>query len=419
MRPGASHAARWDRSSASVGPRGPTMRMAAVSQAVLSSLSFDVSNRRGKMPRKTERTPSGELKEVPIDSVIVDGKYQQRAESVPDEHIDCLVEAYGEDRDVPPPRVMRVAGIGDVLYDGFSRWSAHRKMGAKRVLVEMSEGSLRDLMTAVGSSNIGHGWPRSADDKRRSVDIIAEANPDWSTAKIAAQAGVSTEFARLRRKARESTSPRGDVEPAPVRIGTNGRKYDRETGAPVPAAMPSLPPPADNETPIVSPVRDRITEIKGFPTPRIDSIKRRGKPAVEKLFDLTGNPIPDHLGDVFADNRPRDILALVESAVETIIGAEDQLVAFSSQSVTGHTFAWFQWPEIASRISKMRTIGIEFMDLIREGLPFAACPKCEGNKNGCSACRFCGFWPRPAVEACPNEFRKIATNEGDPRPHRQ
>ncbi len=162
-----------------------------------------------------------------LDTIVIDKRFQPRASGLNESHVEDLMEAYqSADADIEPPRVFTVLGTGHVLTRGFHRHEALKRLGRKRVECEIKNGSVADAITDAAGSNIGHGLKRTNKDKRRSVEMIFDAHPDWSNKLISDAAGVGDDLVKEVRQASESETSK-DEKPSETkkRTGTDGKKY--------------------------------------------------------------------------------------------------------------------------------------------------------------------------------------------------
>jgi hypothetical protein len=371
-----------------------------------------------------------------LDNILIDKRYQARVKGLDEVHVTDLMNAYGQaDAEIEPPRVWIIPAVGNVLTRGFHRLEALKRLGRKRVECEIRNGSIADALTDAASGNNTHGLKRTNADKKRSVEMVVEAHPDWSNRRIADEAGVSHNFVtELRQlssddssnsKTPEKTTGK-DGKERPAKKKNNPKKStsepvsksdDDETASRTdeqsveaefeaePESVPEAAKPSEPGIETVE-VKGKITSVKGFPEPRILRFKKSNGKMTEKVIDMMGNPIPDHLGDLFVDNTLRDILSQLEAAMEIIESADKQLIKSATSKVFSTQFNWVDWATINIHVKKFRDSAVEVVNAVRDGLPYAACPGCGGDKNGCKECRLCGYWPRVEVENNAKRFRQ-------------
>lgn len=112
-------------------------------------------------------------RELPIDSIRIDGGTQSRLE-INEDYIAELMEI----EQLPPPIVF-VDGTSNWLADGFHRFFRAKKAGQKAILCSCRGGTKRDAVAFSLSANATHGLKRSTEDKQKSV-ATALADGEWS-----------------------------------------------------------------------------------------------------------------------------------------------------------------------------------------------------------------------------------------------
>jgi len=93
-------------------------------------------------------------------------------------------------------------GIQNYLVDGYHRYFAYKKAGAKDVDVKVMNGTLRDAVLYAVGVNDDHGLRRSNEDKRKAVMTLFNDMEwaEWSDAAIARKCKVSSAFVGRVRK---------------------------------------------------------------------------------------------------------------------------------------------------------------------------------------------------------------------------
>ena len=132
------------------------------------------------------------VQELPIDQIRIDGGTQARAAIN-----DAVVAEYAEvltDGGELPPVVVFFDGASYFLADGFHRFHANRKIGARTLRCDVRTGTLMDAKLFAYGANAGHGLRRSNDDKRKAVLGMLAEFADWSDRAIATHVGVSHPF---------------------------------------------------------------------------------------------------------------------------------------------------------------------------------------------------------------------------------
>ena len=116
------------------------------------------------------------MSHIALTSIRTDGGTQPRARLDQDQ-ISEYVEAM-EAGATFPPLVVFHDGAAYWLADGFHRYHAVAKRGAKRVAVEIRQGTQRDAILYSSGANATHGLPRSNADKRRAVERLLR-DEEW------------------------------------------------------------------------------------------------------------------------------------------------------------------------------------------------------------------------------------------------
>ena len=95
------------------------------------------------------------------------------------------------------------------------------------------------------------------------------------------------------------------------------------------------------------------------------------KPAPESVKDKIGNEVPKHLRDKIGDMAMADVVA----------GLTEAVVALKA---CARWNPWLALKDTAAAVEEVR-------DRVRESLPYAVCPSCGGERDGCRDCRASGF----------------------------
>jgi len=148
------------------------------------------------------------LETVILDDIRTDGGTQPR------EYLNELVlSEYAESMSsgtVFPPVVIFFDGSHYWLADGFHRFFAAKKCGARDIVSEVRQGTRRDARLYAVGANATHGLRRTNADKRRAALTLLQDEEwqRWSNREIARQCGVTHTFvAKLRRDLLEEPSP--------------------------------------------------------------------------------------------------------------------------------------------------------------------------------------------------------------------
>ncbi|MFJ8467817.1 ParB/RepB/Spo0J family partition protein [Streptomyces swartbergensis] len=128
------------------------------------------------------------------------------------EHVEMLVAA-----GTPLPPIMVHRPTTRVI-DGMHRLRAAMLLGHKTIAVRFFDGTEEDAFVLAVKSNITHGLPLSAADRRRAAERIITTHPRWSDRMIASVVGTSAKtVAEIRRNA--DVGAAGEL----TRIGRDGR----------------------------------------------------------------------------------------------------------------------------------------------------------------------------------------------------
>jgi hypothetical protein len=145
---------------------------------------------------------------VALDDIRTDGGTQPR------EYLNELVlSEYAEsmtDGTVFPPVIIFFDGSHYWLADGFHRFFAAKKCGARDISAEVRQGTRREARLYAVGANATHGLRRTNADKRRAAITLLQDKEwqRWSNREIARQCSVTHTFvAKLRRELLDTPSP--------------------------------------------------------------------------------------------------------------------------------------------------------------------------------------------------------------------
>lgn len=188
-----------------------------------------------------------------ISRIRLDGGTQPRA-AMNESAIADYAEVMTEGGALPP---IQVYHDGECYWpwDGFHRIAAHKRIGALEIDCEIRQGTRRDAILASCAANAAHGLRRTAEDKRRVVQMLLDDDEwsAWSNRKIAKACGVGW---NLVNKMRPSVAPHlppgadsspgetaADVKPPVQRrkVERNGSVYEMTLPRSSPAALPADP----------------------------------------------------------------------------------------------------------------------------------------------------------------------------------
>jgi hypothetical protein len=172
-----------------------------------------------------------------ITDLVIDPQLQMRAQGLNEEHVNDLVEAIKQGKELPKVQVRRIKDRGDFVTDGFHTIEAHGVAGNTKVAVDVKNGTWEDAVLDAALANQEHlGLKRSNKDKRRAVVMLLSVRPNWSGAKIAQELGVSDTLVNDVRKEQsnddELTDSVSSSSSEEKIIGVNGKHYGPKHQAP-------------------------------------------------------------------------------------------------------------------------------------------------------------------------------------------
>ncbi|MDQ0752997.1 hypothetical protein QF034_007228 [Streptomyces africanus] len=150
------------------------------------------------------------IEEVEISSLSMGDSPRISGESP--EHVEMLAAV-----DVPLPPIMVHRPTTRVI-DGMHRLRASMLMGRKTIAVRFFDGTEEDAFVLAVKSNITHGLPLSATDRRHAAERIIATHPRWSDRMIASVVGTSAKTVAEIRRTADAGGTAGST-----RIGRDGR----------------------------------------------------------------------------------------------------------------------------------------------------------------------------------------------------
>lgn len=124
-----------------------------------------------------EALPKGEERQVALKDIIVDESFQMRCQLFDEFHVGKLEEAYKDEADVDPIRLVETM-LGElIVYEGFQRTTAANRVGKKTINALVTKGTRDDALFWAMRSDSAKALPRTRDDCRRTV-LKAINNPD-------------------------------------------------------------------------------------------------------------------------------------------------------------------------------------------------------------------------------------------------
>lgn len=318
--------------------------------------------------------------------IVIIPELQHRETLLNEPHVKDLCIGYTtvDAQDIPPPVVFDLPEKGKVLVAGFNRMEAMGRCGMKQAEFDVREGTWADAVVFAAMSNNKHGLKRTGKEKRNSVRMILDVHPEWTDRLIADRAQVNNHMvatvrAELEPDPQVGVSPNPPKEPVSPekskagsgkRVGKDGKTYGGKD--------PTRPYTKD----------DGIKTLPGVYTPRY--VRAEGKKH-EVVLDAHDNPVPDQVGDRFADPRLRSALEEMIEAAEAFDTAYDSVTKLGRSS----SFPFVDLAFMQKTAKQLRGLAIEATDHLREAVPMICCPVCHGgNPRGCHGkCRKTGYIP--------------------------
>lgn len=137
---------------------------------------------------------------LPLAEIVIDPQLQSR-EEINQQTVQEYTEAIEEGVEFPPVDVYEIEEK-HYLSNGFHRYEAHKRAGAKEIRCIVRTGTKRDAILHSLKANAFHGLPRNNKDKIKSVKIML-VDSEWrkkSDAWIAKSLGLSQPFVSKYRK---------------------------------------------------------------------------------------------------------------------------------------------------------------------------------------------------------------------------
>jgi hypothetical protein len=327
-------------------------------------------------------------KKIPIGEIEFDKELQSRDLGTCETHIEDLIEAYGDpDVDlIPLPVVWKVPSRPGKYYltQGCHRVIAQQRMGRDTVECDVKHGDWANAVLDAAASNVGHGLKRSRADKRRCVEMVLAVNPDWGDREVARRAGVHHQLvgqirAELDSKA-EITQPTNvdDHPPANSQTDAKSQPSQRQLSS------------AD----IYTKDDAEIPPVKGAYNPRFIQTSEG-----EKCIDAHDNPVPDGLGDTFADPSLRQLFLAAEAATKAV---DDVVKGIVKTLKKGSKWPYIDLPTVDKIAAKFREAAVDLQEHLREAFPHIVCPACQGRT--CKACKDSGYIAKGVYDTHP-EFQ--------------
>jgi hypothetical protein len=323
---------------------------------------------------KTER--------IGLDKIRIDGGTQIRVEL----DTDLVAEYQTHLADLPPSVVFR-DGSNNWLADGFHRYFAHKRAGAKTMDCEVRQGTVKDAIKYALGCNSRNGKRPEEGDLRHALEIIM-ADPEWSKW---SQSRIASELLHITQgyvsKLMIQVIPRNTLTDTVV--GKDGKEYPRQApkakakSTPAPPSGPAggdegIEPAGMDEDDFVLP--DEPTET---------TEKAESKP----------EPLKDKAGQVIADPK---LAALYQRRGE-LIEMMGQISAIKAKLIHGADDRDPLYAHISLAAAQAHCENLR--RTLRFATPYAVCPYCGG--LGCKVCKDTGLVGETTYENYTPEDLKV------------
>ena len=310
---------------------------------------------------------------INISDIDVEASVQVRAE-INSDTVKEYAEHITDKRPPLPPIIVFGPDSRNKYYlsEGWHRLAAHKQAGRTAIQANIREGGWKDALEHALGSNAQHGLRRTNADKRRSVELALKHWAEWSNGVIADKCAVSREMVGDIRPRQVSDS---DTCPGPV-IGKDGKKY--------------RPPPvrqvSDSDTCAGSmkgsPTDDQVSDSDTCPEQNRPKHAENSLPPPKKQVppplptDQLGQTVLPHLLSLWERRHEvkafLDQLSRISKRLELARDDRDPLFFGAEQGQTPINFS--------SALTHLQ----QARNAIKEAMPFAVCPMCQG--SGCRCC---------------------------------
>jgi len=351
------------------------------------------------------------IKRIARCEINIQGGTQAR-EEIDQPTVNEYADAMEEGAKFPPVVVFHDSRL-DVywLADGFHRYHACIMLDIDEMDAEVHDGTRRDAILYAAGANKSHGLRRSNQDKRNAVLTLLEDEEwgKWSDNAIARHVSVHHNTVAKYRKEiapasldkSQVTSP-GDIKNADFRV-----RIDKHGGV---STINTANIGRRSTAPDTSVIQD-VEEFEGFGEPDVPPVKASGGPSMGAddpafdppkdgadaiLRDAIGQPVPEHLRDLFASTQPNDVLHIIRQAI----------AAAKNMPAPIYTNVHLQSTETSLRAAARA---------VKFGKPYAVCPRHDQNKNPktgkCTCCKNgCGWLTKLQYENHIAAWRGVTNN---------
>lgn len=191
-------------------------------------------------------------KQISLGEIILDERLHARAGGVKTGHVEDFVLSYETGVEVELPRVWLLKGRpGYFLTRGHHRVAAAKKLEKKKIECEVRSGDLNDAILDAATGDLGHGLPRTKEDKERNIRMVLGVDPDLSDRAIAEKLHVRHQMvgevrAQVVAATTSDAKSKGKTQTSTRRTGKDGKTYPASPSKPK-AETPPLVPDPDEE----------------------------------------------------------------------------------------------------------------------------------------------------------------------------
>jgi hypothetical protein len=160
---------------------------------------------------------------LPLDRLSYTAGTQARVVPAPEEYIQELRAAFAAGKDLGPVEVILTSDGEWILWDGFSRTTAAKRLGRGEIKARVQAGTVEDAVWLAASANKSHGLRRTNEDKANAVRMALRSPKaaGMSDNQIADHVGVDAKTVAKYRAALSMDNP--EIA-APQRMATRGGK---------------------------------------------------------------------------------------------------------------------------------------------------------------------------------------------------
>ena len=247
---------------------------------------------------------------IELSKIRIDGGTQAR-EKISTDIVAQYAEDIGAGADFPAVELF-YDGKDYWLADGFHRYFAAKRAGARTILEHVTPGTMRDAILFSLGANGKHGLPPSNADKRKAIDTML-GDPEWSKwsdTAIAKACFVTHKTVSARRASilgnSQDSAVRGNSEdkPATRTVTRNGKTYEQATsniGKSSPSTQWSKTPAANDhqakvETASLAPAVSPVLAVVKPEYSRLDALQ-------DQIEELQAELAIANMGDLDPEDK--------------------------------------------------------------------------------------------------------------------